>query len=106
MRKSIVALFAAVSVSGMIAVPAAAETAEAVSVGVSYADLDLTAPAGSAVLEQRIDAAVDKVCEKPDMRALTAMVAWEACKADARAGALDQLSVLEPYDHLALASVF
>src|SRR5512139_1391315 len=70
MRKSIVTVLAAVSLAGMIASPAAAED---VSVVVSYADLNLAAPAGTAALDRRIEAATDKVCEKPSLRDLKAM---------------------------------
>jgi len=104
MRKSIVAVLAAMSFAGMIASPAAA--AEDVSVVVSYADLNLAAPAGTVTLEKRIEAATEKVCERPSLRDLKAMSEWESCKAAARAGALEQLSILEPYESLALASVF
>jgi hypothetical protein len=34
------------------------------------------------------------------------MVAWEACKTTAHAGALEQLSLANPYTELELASVF
>jgi UrcA family protein len=104
MRKSIVAVLAALCVSG-IAVPAVAAEQE-VSVAVSYADLDLAGAAGSAALEQRIDAAVDEVCVKPHMRDLKAMTAWERCKETAKIGAMEQLSVLDSYESLALASLF
>lgn len=104
MRKSIVTVLAAVSFAGMIASPAAA--AEDVSVVVSYADLNLSAPAGTAALDRRIEAAADKVCERPSVRELKAMAEWDACKAGAKAGALEQLSILEPYESFALASVF
>lgn len=104
MRKCIVTVLAALTVSGLTAVPAAA--ADEVTVSVGYADLDLTAPAGSAALDQRIDAAVRKVCAKPDMLNLKAMTAWEECKASARLGALDQLVIASPYEGLELASVF
>lgn len=109
MRKSIVAVLAALSVSGMAAVPASAEVAapvETVSVTVDYGDLNLQAPEGSAALDKRIDAAVADVCQKPDIRDIKAMAAWEACKADAKASALEQLSILSPYENLALASLF
>ena len=103
MRKSIVTVLAAVSLAGMIASPAAAED---VSVVVSYADLNLAAPAGTAALDRRIEAATDKVCEKPSLRDLKAMAEWESCKATAKSDALEQLSILEPYESFALASVF
>ena len=101
MLKSIHVL-AALALASATAAPAAA-TDEA-SVAVTYADLDLTSPAGAKALEQRIDTAVDAVCEKPAMRDLKAMVAWEECKAAARAGVHDQLSVLDRYETLALAN--
>jgi len=101
MLKSIHVL-AALALLGAAAAPAAAT--EEASVAVTYADLDLTSPAGAKALEQRIDTAVDAVCEKPAMRDLKAMVAWEECKAAARAGAHDQLSVTDRYETLALAT--
>ena len=103
MRKSIVVL-AALAV--MVATPAAAVEPEAVMVEVPYADLDLSAPAGAATLDARIDAAVEEVCARPDIRNLKAMTAWEACKESARLGAMEQLSVLAPYEAMALAGVF
>ena len=105
MRKPIVTVLAALTLSGLTTVPAFA-AGEQVTVSVGYADLDLTAPAGSAALEQRIAAAVKEVCAKPDMRNLKAMTAWEECKASARLGALDQLSLVTPYEDVELASLF
>jgi UrcA family protein len=104
MRKSIVTVLAALAVSALGAVPATA--ADEVKVTVPYADLDLTAPAGSAALDQRIDAAVKQVCARPDIRNLKAMTAWEECKASAKLDALDQLSIASPYEDVELASVF
>ena len=100
MLKSIPVL-AALALASAVAAPAAAEET---SVAVTYADLDLTSPAGAKTLEERIDTAVEAVCEKPAIRDLKAMVAWEECKAAARAGVHDQLSVLDRYETLALAN--
>lgn len=105
MRKSIVTCLAAMSAAGMIATPATAAE-DTVSVVVPYTDLDLSDPAGAATLERRIATAVNVVCEKPAMRDLKAMVAWEECKASARDGALEQLSAVDRYENLALASAF
>ena len=109
MRKSVVTILTALAFSG-IAAPAAANEAatqaETVSVAVEYGDLDLATPAGTAALDQRIDAAASKVCQKPDIRSLKRMAAWEECKATAKTDAMEQLSVLEPYESLALASLF
>ena len=104
MRKFIATVLAALALSGMGAAPAAAE--DEVSVSVNVADLDLTAPAGSAALDRRIEAAVKEVCAKPDIRNLKAMTAWEECKASARIGALDQLSIFSPYEGVELVSIF
>ena len=101
MLKSIPVL-AALALLGAAAAPATA--ADEVRVTVAYADLNLATPAGAAALETRIDTAVAAVCEKPALRDLKSMVAWEQCKAAARAGAHDQLSVIEPYEALALAT--
>ena len=109
MRKSIVTILAAplaaLAISGLGIAPAAAADEE-VAVTVGYADLNLTAPAGSAALDRRIDAAVEKVCARPDIRNLKAMTAWEECTAAARLDALDQLSLASRYDGIALTSLF
>ena len=103
MRNAIVTVLAAAALAGGTPAIAADET---VSVTVPYADLDIADPAGADALTQRIDAAVDKVCHRPDIRNLKAMVAWEECKADALAGAMEQLSLVDPYADVALASRF
>jgi UrcA family protein len=107
MRLSVVTVLAALSVSGLT-VPAAAQTAavSAESVSVNVADIDVATPAGAAVLDRRIEAAASDVCHKPDIRQLKQMAEWEECKASAKAGALEQISILEPYESLALASLF
>ena len=105
MRKSIVTVLAAATLVGGFATPAAAAE-ETVSVVVPYGDLDVAAPAGADALTQRIDAAAEKVCHRPDIRDLKGMVAFEACKADALAGAMEQLSLNQPYADIELASRF
>lgn len=104
MRNAIVLALAAVTAT--LAAPALAAEAAPATVEVSIADLDLAAPAGNEALTQRIDAAVDEVCAKPHIRDLKAMLAWEECKTAARAGALEQISVLEPFESIELASNF
>lgn len=103
MRKSIVTVLAALATSAALATPALAAETEVV---VTYSDLDLTSADGAAKLEQRIDAAAETVCARPDLRDIKAMVAFEACKTEAKTNALDEVSVLEPYQSMALASVF
>jgi len=105
MRKSIFTVLAAAAVAGGLANPALAAD-ETVSVTVSYADLDVADPAGAEALTQRIDSAVKRVCERPNIRNLKAMAAWEECKANALAGAMEQLSLVTPYDEVELASRF
>ena len=105
MRKSIVTVLAAAAFAAGFATPAvAADTT--VSVTVPYADLDVADPAGADALTQRIDSAVEKVCHRPDIRNLKGMVAWEECKAEALAGAMEQLSLVQPYADIAFASRF
>jgi UrcA family protein len=105
MRNAIVTVLAAVALAGGFATPALAAD-ETVSVVVPYADLDVADPAGAEALTQRIDSAVDKVCSRPDIRNLKAMSAWEECKAEALAGAMEQLSLGNPYADIELASRF
>ena len=105
MRKSIVTVLAVAALAGGLATPALAAD-DTVTVTVTYADLDVADPAGAETLSKRIDTAVDKVCARPDMRDLKSMAAWEECKADAMSGALEQLSLVQPYADIDLASRF
>jgi UrcA family protein len=105
MRKSIVTVLAAAALAGGLSTPVAAAE-EPVSVTVAFADLDVADPAGADALTLRIGAAVDKVCVRPDIRNLKAMVAWEECKSAALDGALEQLSLVAPYAEVELASRF
>jgi len=102
MRKSVVTVLAA-ALAGATPAFAADET---VSVTVPYADLDIADPAGAEALSDRIDSAAEKVCSRPDLRNLKAMVAFEECKAAAMADAMEQLSLVNPYADVALASRF
>ncbi|HEY6816491.1 MAG TPA: UrcA family protein [Croceibacterium sp.] len=105
MRTSIATVLAAAALVGL-ATPAFAADEETVTVTVPYADLDVADPADADALTQRIDSAVEEVCHRPDMRNLKAMVAWEECKADALAGAMEQLSLVQPYAEIEFASRF
>jgi UrcA family protein len=75
----------AASLSLLAVAPAAAES---VPVQVAYSDLDLASPAGARVLAQRVDAA----CERPDIRDINAVSAWQQCKDAARTSAMEQLN--------------
>ncbi len=105
MRKSIVTVLAAAALAGGFATPAFAAD-ETVSVTVTYGDLDVAKPADADTLTQRIDSAVEKVCNRPDIRDLKGNVAFEECKADALSGAMEQLSLTQPYADIEFASRF
>ena len=108
MRNSIATVLAAAAF-GAFATPAVAADAaleQTVSVVVPYGDLDVANPAGANTLTQRIDAEAEKVCHRPHIRDLKAMVAFEQCKADALAGAMEQLSLTQPYADIEFASRF
>lgn len=88
----------AATASILAAVPAAAEE---VRVQVPYADLDIASPAGAEVLAQRIKSA----CERPDIRNLQAMTAWQQCKDSALTSAMEQLnSQGVPFDSAAFVA--
>ena len=80
------ALGALAAAASLLAVAPAA--AEDFPVQISYSHLDLASPTGAKVLAQRVDAA----CERPDIRDLTAMSAWQPCKDSVRTSAMEQLN--------------
>ena len=103
MRKSIVTVLAASMLLGAASIAAPASAREA-SVVVSFGDLDLTDPAGKAVLDERIAAAVEEVCAKTEPRLLRGRAAWEECKAKSLADAMEQLAAIAPPANVALAA--
>jgi UrcA family protein len=98
----------AAALLGVVAVPAAAEAPETIetTVTVTYGDLDMTSAADVKVLDTRVANAAEKVCDKPDVRDLKANQAFETCKLEARDRAMEQLSLTNPFENLALASLF
>ncbi len=73
---------------------------------VSYDDLDLSGPHGRAVLQHRVDRAVDQVClGRPQPMELERQAAYQACKAEATADAQEQLAQLFAEHQLADAQV-
>jgi UrcA family protein len=70
----------------LAAAPAFAQEADAdvLQRTVSYADLDLSSPAGVATFDRRIDAAVTQVCGHLDRYDLAARKAIQDCRRDAR----------------------
>ena len=85
MTKFALGAIVAASVSLLAVAPAAAEE---FTVQVPYSDLNLASPSGAKVLAQRVDSA----CERPDIRDLKAVSAWQACKDAARNSAMEQLN--------------
>jgi UrcA family protein len=75
----------AASVSLLAVAPAAAED---FTVQVPYSDLKLDTASGAEALAQR----VASVCERPDIRNLKAVAAWQDCKDTARDSAMEQLN--------------
>lgn len=92
----ITALFA---LSILAAPPVAQDpVAPAISVSVSYDDLNLNTAKGRAELDRRLNRAVAKVCPAPDHRQLSQLQAAEACRQVALSSAGQQRQI-------ALASV-
>lgn len=89
MTKFAIAAALAASLSFAAAVPAAAEE---MLVRVDYSDLDLTTPAGAEVLGKRIEANAETACERPDVRDLKGMVAFEKCKDEVVTGAVEEMA--------------
>jgi UrcA family protein len=80
------------------ALPSATLTAAPVeetvpTVTVSFADLDLGAPAGAAALKARVAAAAKSVCGVAETRDLKAMSRVETCRTAALAKAAPQIEV-------------
>ena len=91
MTKLAFASAVAVALSTIAAAPVAAQDAPTAQVAINYGDLDLATPAGAEVLGSRINAGVKAVCDRPDIRNLKSMVAFEQCKDAAMTSANEQL---------------
>jgi len=83
-------LFQAVLAAGtlILAVSTAAHAAEIPQVHVKYADLNVSSPAGAAVLYQRIRVAATQVCGTPDQRDLSRLEQAKVCTNKAIANAV------------------
>lgn len=88
MRKFIITSALTALSLAVIATPASAETT---SVEVRFADLNLSNPAGMAVLERRVDRAIERVCGH-DSRPLYKVVAQQQCAQEAKASASEQIA--------------
>ena len=89
MTKLSFAAAVAVALSSIAAAPAAAQDTQ---VAIHYGDLDITTTAGAQALGERVEAGVKAVCDRPDIRDLKSMVAWEQCKDAAMTSANEQLA--------------
>ena len=88
--KTLATAIAAATLALVAAAPAAAQQVQAT---VSYGDLDVASAAGAEALNARLLGTIKSVCERPDIRDLKAVTAWEACKDAAMSSALEQLAV-------------
>lgn len=88
MNKLAIASAVAVALSSIAAAPAVAQD----TVAVQYGDLDLTTTTGAQALGERLEAGVKAVCDRPDIRDLKLMLAWEQCKDTAMTSANEQLA--------------
>jgi len=79
-----ISLIAAAAIIAAAAPAFAQEQADAPQRTVSYADLDLTSPAGIAALDQRLETAVNQVCNRDGVRDLSVWMATQQCRDKAR----------------------
>src|SRR5262249_8033915 len=91
MTRALSALFLAASA---IATPAvAASLEEPVNITGSYPDLDISHPAGAAVLLHRIEAAATKACGgQPDVRVLAEVSHFDKCRSAALSKAVAEIN--------------
>lgn len=92
MTKFAITAALAASLSFVAAAPAVAAPAEDIVVHIDYSDLDIATPAGAEVLGKRIAAGAESVCERPNMRDLKGMIAFEKCKDEVVSGAVEQMA--------------
>ncbi|HEV2363316.1 MAG TPA: UrcA family protein [Caulobacteraceae bacterium] len=95
---SVLAIGALLLAASSIAVPAAAQPADQAweqptRITVSYADLDISRPAGAAVLLRRVRSAAVRACGgMPDARVLDQFAAFEHCRREAVSRAVAQVN--------------
>ena len=78
---------AALALAAALVIPTVSQAAEADSVRVSYADLNLASTAGADVLQRRIAFAANRVCDTADPRDLNLVRMNADCREGAIAGA-------------------
>jgi UrcA family protein len=85
---ALAATLAAFATTGVGVSPAFARGTDVVAVG--YGDLNLASAAGRRALDNRIEAAIDLVCNDGDSAELRANAQERACRVEATAAALPQ----------------
>ena len=103
LKKILAALAPAISALAMAA-PTMAAPAENTIIVVEYADLDLTRTGQAARLAQRVEQAAKVACERPFIRDLKGMVAYEDCIAAAMTDAQGQIAAQDLPGNVELAA--
>lgn len=85
--------FAAIAYASIVSVPLQAQAIEVVSQSVPYSDVDLNSEDGRATLDQRIAAAVRRVCSDDSSRDLITYRAVRQCRSHSFAEATRQRDV-------------
>ena len=96
-----------ISVVTVAALPtvAVAQTDEVPTRNVSYADLDMSSPAGRATFHNRMERAIRDVCPSSDGRDLARRRLTLRCMTEARARTQEQVARIEQHYGTAVASI-
>jgi UrcA family protein len=96
---------ATVALTSNAPIVATTTNGQARSVKVQYGDLNLSSPRGQQVLSDRIHAAVDLVCFRPEPRALQQWSQYRKCMETATASAWSQIRWPDEKERLSATSV-
>lgn len=103
--KTIIAITSA-ALFAAAAIPASAQAIQGQKITVSYADLDLSHSTGRAILEKRVEHAVDTVCAGRPMPAeLSQQHQYRVCRDQAWSSARQQLARAYTGEKLAQVSI-
>lgn len=91
---SLFALAAALTTSLLVGTTALAAPSAERTISVSYADLDVTTPAGRAALERRVAAAAKQVCANDGLIDPRARLLASQCRATASTRALTKVDAM------------
>ncbi len=90
MIRTTLAALALASTAACVGLAAPAFAQDLISIQVSYSDLNLASTAGAAVLQRRIEAAIDQICGQADIRDLQQRAAVVQCRREVSSGADEQ----------------